>query len=95
MHGWISHAVLIVHGQTPIDLNLRTPDSMNFGEFPVAPPREYTPAVFRRRYTRPLNPSRPILKQRPRLEPSYLDLNRPIQIQAPRSNLTGSPVLFA
>ena len=32
------------------------------------PPRSSAPAVFRRRPTRPLNPSRPILKQRPRLE---------------------------
>jgi len=89
---WITHASLMPHGQTGAQTESGSP------QFPFSgrpPPRSRAPASRAAAPTSPNRPGRPILKQRPRLEPSCLDLNRPIQIQAPRSNLTGSPVLFA
>jgi len=32
VHWWISHVVLIIAGQTPIDLNLGTPETPNSGK---------------------------------------------------------------
>ena len=65
---WITHAENSLLHRTLGQMTLRSARIAHAGELPSSAAAGVSVPVFRRRSTRPLNPSHPILKRRPRLD---------------------------